>query len=112
NNDMAFGDASPAPGVGGTGILFQSLSGRSAGVVGGGQFGYNWQMGSFIAGLEADIQGSGVRGTATKSPFALSFTPTISEELLASSEQKLSWFGTVRGRIGAAATSDLLLYAT
>jgi outer membrane immunogenic protein len=113
NNNMEFGDATPAPLVGETNILSsQSLNGKSNGVIGGGQIGYNWQMGSFLTGLEADIQGSGIKGTSTKSPYAVTFTPDVGETLLASSEQKLSWFGTVRGRVGVTATPDLLLFAT
>src|SRR6516162_8066392 len=30
-------------------------AGRQAGFIGGGQAGYNWQFGSFLAGVEADI---------------------------------------------------------
>jgi outer membrane immunogenic protein len=35
-----------------------------------------------------------------------------SEGLVISSEPKLSWFGTVRGRLGVTVTPDLLLYGT
>src|SRR3954453_9055161 len=35
------------------------------GVIGGVQAGFNWQMGSFLAGVEADIQASGVKGSFT-----------------------------------------------
>ena len=34
------------------------------GIVGGGQAGYNWQMQNWVFGLEADIQGTGEKGTA------------------------------------------------
>jgi outer membrane immunogenic protein len=112
SNNMDFGDATPAPLVGDTGVAPQSLSGRSSGVIGGGQIGYNWQMGSLVTGLEADIQGSGIKGTATKSPYAVTFTPDVGDTLLALSEQKLSWFATVRGRIGVTITPDLLVYGT
>jgi outer membrane immunogenic protein len=110
SNNTALTDATP-PGDG-TDILSQSLSGRSSGLVGGGQIGYNWQIGSLVTGLEADIQGSGIKGTATKSPIAINFSLSPGESFSASSEQKLSWFGTVRGRIGVTATPDLLLFAT
>ena len=38
--------------------------------------------------------------------------PTSPFKDLISSEQKLSWFGTVRGRLGVTVTPDLLLYGT
>jgi outer membrane immunogenic protein len=34
------------------------------GVIGGGQAGYNWQRGTWLFGLETDIQGSDERGSA------------------------------------------------
>jgi outer membrane immunogenic protein len=88
-----------------------ALDTKSKGVIGGAQLGYSWQMGAIVAGLETDIQGSGIKGSR-RSPFfdtdAGAFVPG---EFL-STEQKLSWFGTVRGRLGATVTPDLLLYAT
>jgi outer membrane immunogenic protein len=45
-----------------------SLGARSTGVIGGAQAGYNWQMGSLVTGLEADIQGSGIKGSASAAP--------------------------------------------
>ena len=35
------------------------------GVVGGAQFGYNWQMSNWVVGLETDLQGSGERGSTS-----------------------------------------------
>jgi outer membrane immunogenic protein len=111
NNDMAFGDATPAPLVGETNIVSQSLNGRSSGVIGGAQIGYNWQMGSFVAGLEADFQGSGTQGM-TQAAASVDFTLDPGEVISAASERKLSWFGTVRGRWGVTVTPDLLLFGT
>lgn len=90
------------------------------GIVGGGQFGYNWQMQNWVFGLEADIQGTDEKGThgylcptntcIVGNPLAaLAVTgPAVSEAL----SQKIDWFGTVRGRIGVLATPRVLLYAT
>ncbi len=64
-----------------------------SGIAGGGQIGYNWQSGQFVFGLETDIQFSGADDTFA--PFKFS-NP---------------WFGTVRGRAGAA-VNNVLLYAT
>jgi outer membrane immunogenic protein len=70
-------------------------------------------MGSFVGGLETDIQGSGLKGTATQPKLAI-VTPFLfpSSNLEGSSEQKLSWFGTFRGRVGMTITPDLLVYGT
>ncbi|HEX2654632.1 MAG TPA: outer membrane protein [Xanthobacteraceae bacterium] len=80
------------------------------GVIGGGQIGYNWQMGSLVTGLEVDIQGSGIKGSNTKAPFTAGGVPTVGSSL--SFNERISWFGTVRGRLGFTATPSLLLYAT
>jgi outer membrane immunogenic protein len=104
------------------------------GVIGGGQIGYNWQRDRWVFGLEADIQGSGERGTglfscaggtlggagtlATLSgctvghlgdtaPFNIAAFPVNS-----SLTEKLDWFGTFRGRVGGTVTPTVLLYAT
>lgn len=64
-----------------------------SGVAGGGQIGYNWQSGQFVFGVETDVQFSGADDTFA--PFKFS-NP---------------WFGTLRGRAGAA-FNNVLLYAT
>jgi outer membrane immunogenic protein len=86
------------------------LTGRANlnGVIGGGQFGYNWQRGTWLFGLEADFQGSDQRGSgdvcfaAGCPPGSIAFTANY----------KLDWFGTARGRIGFLPTERVLLYAT
>lgn len=64
-----------------------------SGVAGGGQIGYNWQSGQFVFGVETDVQFSGADDTFA--PFKFS-NP---------------WFGTLRGRAGAA-FNNVLLYGT
>jgi outer membrane immunogenic protein len=88
-----------------------TLGARSSGVIGGAQLGYNWQIGSVVTGLEADIQGSGIKGSA-RAPAIPTFIPDGSLESSLSSEHKLSWFGTVRGRLGVTVTPELLIYGT
>jgi outer membrane immunogenic protein len=79
------------------------------GAIGGGQAGYNWQTGSWVWGLEADIQASGQQGSATFLCGAACLgTPPASVALT----EKLDWFGTVRGRLGFTVTPTVLLYAT
>ena len=91
------------------------------GVIGGGQIGYNWQFApSWVAGLEADIQGSAMKsqrdciipcgtGVLTQNTGILTFFPVTFSTL--SEGQKVEWFGTVRGRFGYAA-GPVLVYAT
>jgi outer membrane immunogenic protein len=57
---------------------------KPSGFVGGVQAGYNWQSGSFVFGLEGDIQATGA------------------EETFAPWKFSNPWFGTVRGRAGFA----------
>jgi outer membrane immunogenic protein len=95
------------------------------GIVGGGQAGYNWQMQNWVWGLEADIQGTDEKGsrgftcptgicTAGTLPagfFALVFV-IPGAAVPVSLEQKIDWFGTVRGRAGVLVSPKVLLYAT
>jgi outer membrane immunogenic protein len=78
---------------------------NSDGAFGGAQFGYNWQLaGVWVAGLEADIQASGLRGNFTRAAALLA--------LSLSAEQKLDWFGTSRGRLGYLITERILAFGT
>jgi opacity protein-like surface antigen len=100
----------PASALGATG----SVGTRLNGFFGGGQLGYNWQFSDrFVAGLEADLQGAGVRGggsfqtltpAAIYPPFAATTSVTVN--------RSLEYFGTVRGRLGYAVTPTMLFYAT
>ena len=56
--------------------------GRETGVFGGVQAGYNWRNGSWVFGIEGDIQATGA------------------EETFAPWKFSNPWFGTVRGRAG------------
>jgi outer membrane immunogenic protein len=74
------------------------------GVIGGGQIGYNWQTGSWVFGLEADIQGSGQKGGWTQNFTVLGVTGS------STTSDKLDYFGTVRGRVGYAWDRQLLYF--
>ena len=84
-------------------------SGRAGGDIGSSSFdhdgwvatvlaGYNWQIGSTVLGIEADI-GTGDFGTNTSTG-------------LGQLGSELNWFGSLRGRAGYLVTPSLLLYAT
>ena len=91
--------------------LNATLDTKPKGVLGGAQIGYNWQMGSLVTGFEADIQGSGIKGSAQPIPAVSPVTGPQGFVVLRANHE-LSWFGTVRGRLGATITPDLLLYGT
>ena len=80
---------------------------RPTGAIGGGQVGYNAQLGSFVLGIETDIQGAWQRATAS--------TPCNPAVCLAgatiTNTDRLTWFGTARGRAGVA-WGNWLAYVT
>ena len=88
-------------------------SGRSSGVIGGGQAGYNWQVNQFVLGVEADAVGTGLNGssaTATRT-----FGPPL---ILATVNQTVTvdfghidWMASFRGRAGFA-VDRALFYVT
>jgi outer membrane immunogenic protein len=78
------------------------------GIIGGGQIGYNWQSGSTVFGLEADLQGTRERGDTTICVTA----GCPAGGIFASASYKLAWLATLRGRIGVAVAPKWLLYAT
>jgi outer membrane immunogenic protein len=81
------------------------------GLIGGGQIGYNKQIGDFglgnvVLGVETDFQGSGLNGNRTCG--VSNFCPSVGSVQYS---QQLNWFGTARGRIGLA-TGSVLSYFT
>ena len=78
---------------------------KSKGWLGGGQAGYNWQYGRVVAGLEADLSVTGIKGDADplignagQSSFTLS--------------DNVKYLGTSRGRLGWLPVDNLLVYGT
>jgi outer membrane immunogenic protein len=59
----AFGSSRNAFNIAGFGLPTFNTS--PAGVVGGGEVGYNWQTGPWVLGLEANFEGSGLSGSRT-----------------------------------------------
>jgi outer membrane immunogenic protein len=90
---------------------------NSSGFIGGGQIGYNWQFyNSFVAGVEADIQGIAGSGSSKTLGTAAPVTvPVVAGEAYLggiSSSKRLDYIGTVRGRLGWLFTPTLLVYGT
>jgi len=77
------------------------------GFVGGGQVGYNYQFGNFVAGLETDLAYAGWTKTD-----AATGAPSIAGTLTTTIQNKLDWFGTLRARLGVLPTENLLIYGT
>jgi len=122
------------PGVGGgfpgNNVAFaDSNTARPNGVIGGGQIGYNYQFSpKWVLGFEADIQGSGERGsTAFADPFSttvcavaavgpppacLAAPGTLNVTAATAYDARISWFLTVRGRLGFLIGDQVLLYGT
>jgi outer membrane immunogenic protein len=82
---------------GGTTIIGDSSN--DASFTGGGQIGYNYQMGSFVVGVEGDLQWADFSGTTYVFP-----TGTVTTD-------SADWFGTVRARAGVA-FDRAFIYAT
>ena len=89
------------------GSTFASVDNSLTGGVAGAQAGYNWQSGPILYGVETDIQWSNAKGTLS----APCVPGLCGMALTANYSQEVSWFGTVRGRIGYA-SNGWLLYGT
>jgi len=91
-----------------------SLSVSPKGWLGGAQLGYNWQQNSLVYGFEADFDWSGIKDSTSAPWFVNGANPVGYPANLTGNvglEQKLNYFGTLRGRLGWA-NNALLLYST
>jgi outer membrane immunogenic protein len=84
------------------------------GFIGGGQFGYNWQVGPrWVVGIEGDLQGSDERsGTRFVNNYVCDIEGFFGCTLSQTRDAKIDWFGTVRGRAGWLVTPTIWLYGT
>jgi outer membrane immunogenic protein len=100
------------PLAGYAGTVSNGLTSRNNdGFVGGGQIGYNYQIGNWVIGIEADAQYADMNQTKNNSVVAL--TPGVVGFVGAANSNfgGIDWFGTVRGRVGYA-WDRLLVYGT
>jgi outer membrane immunogenic protein len=92
-----------------------SARGRIDGFIGGVQLGYNWRIAPrWLAGIEADIQGSGQKGSSIGAFSGTTFScsaPVCTYSNTTDVTAKLSWFGTVRARAGVE-QNGIWLYGT
>ena len=89
----------------------------SGGALGGGQVGYNYQLGAVLIGAEADIAVTSVAGggkpTAAVyvSPFSAGGA-LVQAAPLSTAQASLPYVGTLRGRAGYLVTPTLLVHTT
>lgn len=88
---------------------------RTDGFIGGGQFGYNWQLADrWVAGFEADFQGlagAGNSGTRSSSADVANFANhSVTTDLSVS--KRIDFLATVRGRLGFLVMPNLLVFGT
>jgi len=131
------GNAGPITTFGGTALANSANSSvNQSGFVGGGQVGYNYQFyQNFLAGIEVDIDGAGIRGGggyngafATANKYrSVSWGRPDGEGIASGTANRfydrtavgggtlsanVDYIGTVRGRLGWLASPTLLLYGT
>ncbi|MBV9064521.1 MAG: porin family protein [Methylobacteriaceae bacterium] len=97
-----------------TGAYPTSLNSRRTGFIGGGQAGFNYQFGMFVAGFEADIQALPQRTSVSATLFNPAPPPANFAAPVfgtASVTRRLDYLGTARGRLGVA-FGPALVYAT
>ena len=92
---------------------------KTDGIVGGGQLGYNFQLGQAIIGAEADIHGTNIASGHNGAYLNVLASPFIGGSVLAPlgggapvGNVGVPWFGTVRGRAGWLLNPTLALYGT
>ena len=86
----------------------------NGGFLGGAQVGWNWQVASFVLGLESDIQWLGGNRNGGSAGGALVPVGFPGELIVSSStgSSRVEWLGTVRARAGYLLTPSLLAYVT
>ncbi len=87
------------------------LTGLKGGFFGGGQAGYNWQLGRFVVGLEGDIQ----EISENRAAAVCSIAGCPIGSAITTATTQLPWFGTLRGRLGVTsdpASGRVLFYVT
>jgi outer membrane immunogenic protein len=96
------------------------------GVLGGAQFGYNYEFNRrWVLGFETDIQSGGQGSNNSAVPFSGAFcttainpppTCTVTTPFNATATNsyaaRIDWFGTVRGRLGFLLYDQFLVYGT
>jgi opacity protein-like surface antigen len=95
----------------GANLFAASSTDTANGILVGAQSGADWQLGSFVAGIETDVTfvDRGASPTLVCPTTCSAFGPVVS-----SLDQgfQMYWLATLRGRFGVTVTPDALLYVT
>jgi outer membrane immunogenic protein len=97
----------------GTGLLVGAIPGtvnvNNSGFLGGGQVGYNWQIGpNWVWGIETDLDGASAKSSTTVAFAGSSAFGPISTVY----NSNLDVLGTLRARLGFLVTPNFLFYGT
>ena len=95
--NLGYGWGKAAADFSAAGVPLVSSSEKLNGFVGGAQAGYNWRFGPVVAGIEIDGQVTNQKAATSQTCAALSCAVA---SLTQSSKDELSWFGTLRPRLG------------
>jgi outer membrane immunogenic protein len=94
-------------------VLPSNVGDSPAGFIGGGEIGYNWQLGRFVYGLETDFSGTSVSSsTSFANSGVISGFPANVISATGGASEKVDYLGTVRARTGFVVIPPLLVYAT
>jgi outer membrane immunogenic protein len=101
------------PAINTAGLVATTGSGTASGsgFTGGGQLGYNWQNGSVVLGLEADIEAFRIKATRQASGTFTGFAMQSGSTFTVTSTVDTNWLFTGRARAGVA-FGDVLAYVT
>ena len=90
------------------------MGAKQSGFIGGGQVGYNWQVGSWLYGVETDFQGltKDVNGSIATVNSGVPGFPGEAFTSTTSVSKSLDYFGTLRARFGYLLTPGFLVYGT
>jgi opacity protein-like surface antigen len=93
----------PAPATANT-LAFAGASGdpQLAGLLGGGDVGYNYQMGQWVLGLEGDIAWTNTRGSKACGTFSAALALPTNALFNMTCHDQLSWLATTTARVGYA----------
>src|SRR5262245_41306943 len=93
------------------GTVFGSGDDSDVGFIGGGQAGYNYQVGRYVLGVEGEISATSLKdsvsGTFVLDPGGPGRLPVIGR---ASAEASLDWISTLSGRFGWVVDPQWLVY--
>ncbi len=110
DRDVDYSPNDPASAIGFSTANFKppAVSFNSASAIGGIQLGYNWQFNpAWLVGIEADFDWANMKGSASSGGLAGGVSP-----FAATVDERIKWFGTVRGRLGYLPSPSLLVFMT